>query len=498
MIIGQGAWRPILVALIKIRLSRARAPGGGGRRKRDGVPVVLWGDPRCHVILFHMTSLLEHPSLRPIRPENLQHGAEGWTTLLPASSTSFIGQRTGATSCSAGSKCCKRHPRTPSCRHSKQPATIGHDSRQRGTSGLMLRDDLFLEDPHIQSQQLPITSAKAAPAVVRAYEACEADSAELLRRARNETAAARRALSTQPLPIAAVLFFGTHTERLPAIRTAYAPYFASLVFMTLGARRPSSVGAGEHHHRCRAGLKSTYACVAEVAATFGSAPGIRGVLYLHFDMWIHPWRLGHLTTFRPSAGAAAAATSTSLDALWSLPPARIMIKANGPTRLLPLECFNATRPSEYEGLYTTPNRRGGVVPAWTWARDLPAARTAVRRACTSTGGGRESAACDPTRLCLGWADLYYVPRRMYTRFGQLARAFASGTANAELAVPTMMRILSEHGPLADRPPLLRAPCWGFCCSSTPCPELLVRHACGHRMRLDVPRMRQSFEHFLQV
>ena len=77
-----------------------------------------------------------------------------------------------------------------------------------------------------------------------------------------------------------------------------------------------------------------------------------------------------------------------------------------------------------------------------------------------------------------------LPRAAVSGFEALAAAFAAVGANAELAVPTMLRMLA-----ASDAGLQRLPCWGFCCSSTPCPELLGRHACGHRMRLDAPRVR---------
>jgi len=121
----------------------------------------------------------------------------------------------------------------------------------------------------------------------------------------------------------------------------------------------------------------------------------------------------------------------------------------------------------------------------------------------------------PARGCSGWADLYYVPRALQPHFGALASSFAKREANAELAVPTMLRWLSSAASFdgggnlpgtgapavasvepvaageAGRVAELR--CWGFCCSSAACPELLLRHMCGHRMDLYDDRMRHAFE-----
>ena len=97
-----------------------------------------------------------------------------------------------------------------------------------------------------------------------------------------------------------------------------------------------------HYHHCRSLLKTTYTCVAEIAKRHGTAPGVRGVLYFHFDLWVQPWEL-------------ARSSSGMWDSPWALPPYRIMVKAPGPTRLLPIDCFNSSRTAEYAALYKTPH-----------------------------------------------------------------------------------------------------------------------------------------------
>lgn len=274
----------------------------------------------------------------------------------------------------------------------------------------------------------------------------------------------------------------------------------------------------------------TYACVAHVARAHHHAWS-RGVLYFHFDLWIKPWDLLDsllVHARRPSSGAdesknapyikgsahpgavaSAARWLEVLDDVWEAPAGRMMLKTGGPTRLMALRCFNASRPAEYSGAYPQ---------QWTWSRDVPPAHAATRRACTaphagakgglptlhaptqrtqqltSSGahGAKVEPACDPDRLCIGWADLYYVPRRHLEAFRSLASAFASTSANAELAVPTILSKLYEAGGEVPRRPA----CWGFCCSQTACPELMSRYACGHRMQLGSQHMRHSFARLL--
>ena len=423
----------------------------------------------------------------------LVHGAEGWTTLRPARIGVAAVQNGGAQAassleCTIGSLCCKRHPRTASCRGGG-----GSAAAAAASSTIQVRDDLYVLDGVANTTVVP-------PAVVRAYEACDAADAleSKLKQAQAESAAARSALQAKPLPIAAIIFFGTHLERLPLIRETYEPYFDTLIFMALsrdivnkGRSRRKSM-PNQHYHFCRDGLKATYACVASLTATHAAKPGIRGVLYLHFDLWLKPWEL-----LPPLASAASSTASVPslLDTPWALPPQRIMIKAPGPTRLLPLDCFNASRPHEYIGRFTTPNPGDPhqPIPSWTWSRDLPPARVGLWEACGPGGQRLSPTRCDPHRICVGWADLYYVPATLYTSFRRLSRIFGQNSANAELAVPTMMRILSDE----SRRPLHRLPCWGFCCSATPCPELLVRHTCGHRMRLEVDPLRTALERLWQ-
>ena len=66
-------------------------------------------------------------------------------------------------------------------------------------------------------------------------------------------------------------------------------------------------------------------------------------------------------------------------------------------------------------------------------------------------------------------------------------------ANSEIALPTIMHMLAQHGTTAPAPALQRLPCWGFCCSLTGCPEVLAQHPCGHRMLLNDARVRTAVE-----
>lgn len=305
----------------------------------------------------------------------------------------------------------------------------------------MLRDDLFLE------------TRGAASAVVRSYEACEHE-AQLqfrLKVAMNATLAARRIAVAAPLPILAVIYFGTHHERLHAVR-AYERYFRRLVYMSPNREIVRAVselrgrggfsGASVHAHHCARWIKATYMCLASVAPAL--MDGLRGALYMHFDLWLQPWSLRALP----------------LDAVWSLPRHRIMRKQGGPSHLLPLHCFDASEPAAY-------TLNGSAPTAWSWARDLPAAREAARASCARRSGGGDGGggggSCLPERVCIGWVDMYYIPARMLPAFGALASVYASHGrqgVNHELAVPTILEQLAPSGSAARR----TLDSWGYCFS----------------------------------
>ena len=484
---------------------------------------------------------------RWIDAAQLSVGSEGWTT-LDASPRG----RTHDACASDDAQCCVRHPRACSRRRDGSKQREEKKRSRSDSKRMILRDDLFLDDmrdAHSEQVHGGVRSyAPSAPRVVRAHRDCESHPglvANAVQQERNASRAARRVLAASPLPVVAVLFFGTHYERLPLLQAVYERYFQRIVFMSPKAEiagalqrssssQSSSAGprASAHPHHCRHGLKLTYACVAQIAQTHGlSSPHLRGLLFFHFDLWIQPWRL-----FDDAAAVDSASSSPSLlSRIWALPHGRIMLKASGPTRLLPLECFNVSTPSQYRMPY----------PAWTWDRDLPPAYAGLRKACGAKAGGRAertgglrsytggrlahgavgglrtvgattgeqntSPCAQPDRLCIGWADLYYVPRRHFVGFAQLASQFASTGSNAELAVPTMLQMLSET-PSSDaegatvrakaKPSAAetvhRPPCWGYCCSSTGCPELLARYPCGHRMQLAEMRVRTALQDLLRA
>ena len=185
---------------------------------------------------------------------------------------------------------------------------------------------------------------------MRSYEACEADGQlrDRVGAVRNATRAARRAAVAAPLPVLAVVYFGTHFERVHALR-AYVHYFQRLVYMSpskeiVRAVRELRGPASVHAHHCAntaaRWVKATYLCVATVAATH--LRGLRGALYLHFDLWLQA-RRELLATISPatcSPGLQILRQSCGKSAL----PARVSREA-APTPGAPRSAHLRSRPA---------------------------------------------------------------------------------------------------------------------------------------------------------
>lgn len=81
-------------------------------------------------------------------------------------------------------------------------------------------------------------------------------------------------------------------------------------------------------------------------------------------------------------------------------------------------------------------------------------------------------------FCIGWSDLYYIPRRFFAMYIELANIFIEREAFHEMVVPGIITLLQRvHGEdsldeLVD--------CWGDCCHKNPTVEAVKSHRCGHR------------------
>lgn len=154
---------------------------------------------------------MDHTTWRPVEGQ-LVHGREGWTNLLSPSH----GRSARLSACPSTlnrPSCCRRHPRAPGCRKDV-PSSVS----------LLIGDDMYLK-PRGQS------AAALAPSVVRGFLSCSSEANAQLSQKQNETAHRRADLWASPLPVLAIVYFGTHLERLSSLR-AYERYFTHVVYMS--------------------------------------------------------------------------------------------------------------------------------------------------------------------------------------------------------------------------------------------------------------------------
>ena len=104
---------------------------------------------------------------------------------------------------------------------------------------------------------------------------------------------------------------------------------------------------------------------------------------------------------------------------------------------------------------------------------------------------------DPESYCVGWADLYYIPRRLFADFIFLASIFAGCHAFHELALATIVQILDQSRrihPLESIVDYL-GDCWGDCCTGNPTPTDVALHRCGHKFNYANPESAAAVESF---
>jgi hypothetical protein len=90
---------------------------------------------------------------------------------------------------------------------------------------------------------------------------------------------------------------------------------------------------------------------------------------------------------------------------------------------------------------------------------------------------------NPSEWCVGWTDIYYIPRRFFKDYIFLAEIFGGFETFHEVAVPTIVHIIDESRrmhpfiPVTDR----FGDCWGSCCDGDPSELDVLWHRCGHRL-----------------
>jgi hypothetical protein len=222
-------------------------------------------------------------------------------------------------------------------------------------------------------------------------------------------------------------------EHMPLL-SKYAPFFHTMHF---SMPEYLSEEQKDFHNLTHDSWESNEYPYLQIASTMqlilndDSASEIKGLLYYHFDAWIDP----------------LAYTGANMDNIW-FPDV-----TNGPR----FECMTST--NKY------PEWRG-------WGPDIHKSAMVV--------GGFDRYVVDPNEFCVGWTDIYYIPRRFFEDYIFLASIFGWFSVVHEVAVPTMVHIIDQSRRAHPNLSVMEKfeECWG---ASNPDVLDVLWNRCGHRL-----------------
>jgi hypothetical protein len=85
--------------------------------------------------------------------------------------------------------------------------------------------------------------------------------------------------------------------------------------------------------------------------------------------------------------------------------------------------------------------------------------------------------------CIGWSDIYYIPREYFADYVHLAAFYGAQNAFHELVIPTIMRIIDQTRRKKDFSSIINylGHCFGGCCAPGADMNQLMSHRCGHKL-----------------
>ncbi|TAQ84108.1 hypothetical protein B7494_g7573 [Chlorociboria aeruginascens] len=267
----------------------------------------------------------------------------------------------------------------------------------------------------------------------------------------NDGSTSRSSILESPFKntLAMIRWNSLHPERMPLL-AQYAPFFHDIHFSMPDL--VSDQGEGFHNLTHDSEPDSLH-MQGQVARTMqhvlNNEPEIEGLLYFHFDAWIDP----------------LAFSKSNMENIWF--PDSSDGDGGGPRFI----CLTEATISKYEW--------------WGWGhgyyKDAVAASTTVKEF------GMDYV-LNPEEFCLGWSDIYYIPRRFFADFIFLSEIFMDFPVWHEVAIPTILHIIDQTRSSRARSVLDRiGDCWGSCCASSPDVQDVLWNRCGHRLDyLDEP------------
>ena len=189
---------------------------------------------------------------------------------------------------------------------------------------------------------------------------------------------------------------------------------------------------------------------------------VQGVLYAHMDLWVLPY---------------AIAADAPLSAVWRL--------TNGDSAML--ECTNGS-PGDRSAVAS--RLRHALHRNW-WCNSTHGAWQAMAEV---EEAGLLPASWPSAMLCPGWSDLFYLPLRHSTLYGALSDIFWRHHVPNEVSTHTILHLLAS----SERASAHIVRCVGGAEGKASIrPDVIRRHACGHRLDFKNAALVNAFKAALQ-
>jgi hypothetical protein len=229
-----------------------------------------------------------------------------------------------------------------------------------------------------------------------------------------------------------------YLERIPLIEK-YEPFFKSIHYSIPTYPNEDATFLNLTHSSWD-NHENVYVSVAQfmsliLSSSEESHSSISGILYFHFDAWIDPIEFTHQDFSR----------------IWYPDSAN-------PSH----SCFD--------------NKHGASGWPWWNSHNLWDTGIKVLDSLNDT-----KYIFSKIEVCIGWSDIYYIPRRYFEDFVYLTDKF--DPMFHEAAIPTMLSLIDQtyRERESARQVIQLSDCWGDCCADNPSREDILFHRCGHKL-----------------
>eukprot|EP00931_Biecheleriopsis_adriatica_P067789 TRINITY_DN41858_c0_g1_i1.p1 TRINITY_DN41858_c0_g1~~TRINITY_DN41858_c0_g1_i1.p1 ORF type:complete len:382 (+),score=33.57 TRINITY_DN41858_c0_g1_i1:74-1219(+) len=242
-------------------------------------------------------------------------------------------------------------------------------------------------------------------------------------------------------------------DRIDMLHAIYGKIFKEVFYMSWRQGPGPEMEPKGNRIYCNSRLEYQSRCLPRLIATTPSIQSADGLLACHIDFLI-----------KPSALLLGTGTLAELSQLWQLDNG-LRGKVDAP------KCFSDKASLDADRSWGW----WGSSKKYAWPAAVKAQQEVFGRVAAMTA-----------TVCYGWSDLFYLPKKSFEKFLQIAPYFAS--VFHEVAIPTIINMLGHEANISMRPPIQ---CAGSCCAALES-EALDKETCGHKVNFALPSVRSSW------